>query len=237
MFDTLTRPEDVSTDRRTWECVRHAPHRCRPRLHRVAGPWARGDHGVRAGSRDALTERRGDRDRAGPAHRAPDPADPGRARLRALGGLALHPDASSPGARRGVRRVAGAVGGGPPTPAGAVNQDQRVLLDRAARRLRHRLRRPGAVPKIVGLSVQVGTRFPALQTSLGKVLLAELDLQRARPGAGGADPFGTHPSLEAHEEGARRRAAPGARARVGATTSSSPSASGRWPRRSATASG
>jgi IclR family pca regulon transcriptional regulator len=31
-----------------------------------------------------------------------------------------------------------------------------------------------AVPKIVGLSVQVGTRFPALQTSLGKVLLAEL---------------------------------------------------------------
>jgi IclR family pca regulon transcriptional regulator len=32
-----------------------------------------------------------------------------------------------------------------------------------------------AVPKIVGLSVQIGTRFPALQTSLGKVLLAELD--------------------------------------------------------------
>src|SRR4051812_16064030 len=31
-----------------------------------------------------------------------------------------------------------------------------------------------AVPKIVGLSVQIGTRFPALQTSLGKVLLAEL---------------------------------------------------------------
>ena len=32
-----------------------------------------------------------------------------------------------------------------------------------------------AVPKIVGLSVQIGTRFPALQTSLGKVLLAALD--------------------------------------------------------------
>jgi IclR family pca regulon transcriptional regulator len=32
-----------------------------------------------------------------------------------------------------------------------------------------------AVPKIVGLSVQIGTRFPALQTSLGKVLLAELE--------------------------------------------------------------
>jgi IclR family pca regulon transcriptional regulator len=34
-----------------------------------------------------------------------------------------------------------------------------------------------AVPKIVGLSVQIGTRFPALQTSLGKVLLAELDAE------------------------------------------------------------
>src|SRR3978361_1253423 len=32
-----------------------------------------------------------------------------------------------------------------------------------------------AVPKIVALSVQIGTRFPALQTSLGKVLLAALD--------------------------------------------------------------
>ncbi|MFC4536469.1 IclR family transcriptional regulator domain-containing protein [Sphaerisporangium dianthi] len=31
-----------------------------------------------------------------------------------------------------------------------------------------------AVPKIVALSVQIGTRFPALQTSLGKVLLASL---------------------------------------------------------------
>lgn len=31
-----------------------------------------------------------------------------------------------------------------------------------------------SVPKIVGLSVQIGTRFPALVTSLGKVLLAAL---------------------------------------------------------------
>jgi len=31
-----------------------------------------------------------------------------------------------------------------------------------------------AVPKIIALSVDIGTRFPALQTSLGKVLLAEL---------------------------------------------------------------
>ncbi|HEY0815856.1 MAG TPA: IclR family transcriptional regulator C-terminal domain-containing protein [Pseudonocardia sp.] len=33
-----------------------------------------------------------------------------------------------------------------------------------------------AVPKIVGLSVQIGTRFPAMATSLGKVLLAALPL-------------------------------------------------------------
>jgi len=33
-----------------------------------------------------------------------------------------------------------------------------------------------AVPKIVGLSVQIGTRFPALATSLGKVLLAHEDI-------------------------------------------------------------
>jgi IclR family pca regulon transcriptional regulator len=32
-----------------------------------------------------------------------------------------------------------------------------------------------AVPKIVGLAVQIGTRFPALPTSLGKILLAALD--------------------------------------------------------------
>lgn len=43
-----------------------------------------------------------------------------------------------------------------------------------------------AVPKIVGLSVQIGTRFPALPTSLGKVLLAalppdELDAVLAQP--------------------------------------------------------
>jgi IclR family pca regulon transcriptional regulator len=35
-----------------------------------------------------------------------------------------------------------------------------------------------AVPKIVSLAVQIGTRFPALQTSLGKVLLAALSPQQ-----------------------------------------------------------
>ena len=36
-----------------------------------------------------------------------------------------------------------------------------------------------AVPKIVTLSVTIGTRFPAMQTSLGKVLLAALPLAEA----------------------------------------------------------
>ncbi|WP_030454535.1 IclR family transcriptional regulator domain-containing protein [Herbidospora cretacea] len=36
-----------------------------------------------------------------------------------------------------------------------------------------------AVPKIVTLSVRIGTRFPALQTSLGKVLLAALPTAEA----------------------------------------------------------
>jgi IclR family pca regulon transcriptional regulator len=37
-----------------------------------------------------------------------------------------------------------------------------------------------AVPKLVTLSVAIGTRFPALQTSLGKVLLADLPADRLR---------------------------------------------------------
>ena len=49
------------------------------------------------------------------------------------------------------------------------------------------------MPKIVGLSVQIGTRFPALPTSLGKVLLAALpvdELERvlAEPSRSGLTP-------------------------------------------------
>jgi IclR family pca regulon transcriptional regulator len=50
-----------------------------------------------------------------------------------------------------------------------------------------------AVPKIVALAVQIGTRFPALQTSLGKVLLAamstaEVDAVMAEPTRSGLVP-------------------------------------------------
>ena len=51
-----------------------------------------------------------------------------------------------------------------------------------------------AVPKIITLAVTIGTRFPALQTSLGKVLLAELppdELERvlALPSRSGITPL------------------------------------------------
>jgi IclR family pca regulon transcriptional regulator len=51
-----------------------------------------------------------------------------------------------------------------------------------------------AVPKIIALAVTIGTRFPALQTSLGKVLLADLppvELERvlAEPSRSGVTPL------------------------------------------------
>jgi IclR family transcriptional regulator, pca regulon regulatory protein len=57
-----------------------------------------------------------------------------------------------------------------------------------------------AVPKIITIAVTVGTRFPALQTSLGKVLLADLapdELERtlAEPGRSGITPL-WNPSAE-----------------------------------------
>ncbi|MFJ8812271.1 IclR family transcriptional regulator domain-containing protein [Amycolatopsis thermoflava] len=50
-----------------------------------------------------------------------------------------------------------------------------------------------AVPKLVALAVTIGTRFPAVQTSLGKVLLAaltpeELDRVLAEPSRSGVEP-------------------------------------------------
>src|SRR5262249_21175592 len=51
-----------------------------------------------------------------------------------------------------------------------------------------------AVPKIITLAVTIGTRFPALQTSLGKVLLAylppeELEQVLAEPSRSGISPL------------------------------------------------
>ena len=73
-----------------------------------------------------------------------------------------------------------------------------------------------SVPKIVSLAVQIGTRFPALPTSLGKVQLAalsaaELDRVLAEPTRSGLVA-----ALAADPRGARRRAARGPRPRLGA---------------------
>ncbi|MEU8075639.1 IclR family transcriptional regulator C-terminal domain-containing protein [Catellatospora citrea] len=64
-----------------------------------------------------------------------------------------------------------------------------------------------AVPKIIALSVGIGTRFPAAQTSLGKVLLAglepdELDKALAEPSRAGVVP--RHPLDRAELESTLR---------------------------------
>jgi IclR family transcriptional regulator, pca regulon regulatory protein len=61
-----------------------------------------------------------------------------------------------------------------------------------------------AVPKIITLAVTIGTRFPALQTSLGKVLLAELPLDElervlAEPSRSGITPL-WQPKVEERDQ-------------------------------------
>ena len=93
-----------------------------------------------------------------------------------------------------------------------------------------------AVPKIVGLSVQIGTRFPALATSLGKVLLAALPAAELEAGARPADagPASSRAGSRTRPSATRRCARCGPAAGR-SPTSSSPSASARWPPRCATA--
>src|ERR1700689_2256197 len=57
-----------------------------------------------------------------------------------------------------------------------------------------------AVPKIVTLAVTIGTRFPAMQTSLGKVLLAALPLAEAGRGLSEPSRSGTTPSWQPDAE-------------------------------------
>ena len=61
-----------------------------------------------------------------------------------------------------------------------------------------------AVPKIITLAVTIGTRFPALQTSLGKVLLAalapaEAELGLAEPSGRALRPVAARPAEPAAE--------------------------------------
>lgn len=62
-----------------------------------------------------------------------------------------------------------------------------------------------AVPKIISLRVEIGTRFPAVRTSQGKVLLAALDEAAlasvlAEPSRSGLPPFLPRPADALHRE-------------------------------------
>ena len=68
-----------------------------------------------------------------------------------------------------------------------------------------------AVPRLIALRVDVGTRFPATQTSQGKVLLAalppdELDAVLAAPSRSGLPPYAERPRAELEAELAQVRA-------------------------------
>ena len=82
------------------------------------------------------------RDRAGPAHRPAHPAHPAELGYVRAGGaaFALTPGCWTSAWPTSSRR---AVGGGPAAPWRSCRRNRRVLLDRPARRLGHRLRRPG----------------------------------------------------------------------------------------------
>ena len=73
-----------------------------------------------------------------------------------------------------------------------------------------------SVPKIIALRVEIGTRFPAVQTSQGKVLLAalspdELDATLAEPSRAGLPPY-----IGRSRRAAARRADRGPGPRLGA---------------------
>jgi len=68
-----------------------------------------------------------------------------------------------------------------------------------------------AVPRLIALRVDIGTRFPATQTSQGKVLLAalpqdELDTVLAAPSRSGLPPYAERPRAELDAELAQVRA-------------------------------
>jgi IclR family pca regulon transcriptional regulator len=83
-----------------------------------------------------------------------------------------------------------------------------------------------AVPKIIALAVTIGTRFPAMQTSLGKVLLAALPPGEAERVLAEPSRSGITPRWRARPRCARCGPRAGR-----SPTSSWPSASGRWPPR------
>ena len=180
--------------------------------------------------------RGGRRDRAGPADRPAHPAHPHPARLRPRRGWRLRAD--RPGAGPGHAYV--------------LSQNLWEVARPHMEDLVSRTRESSsiaqldgsdivyvarvAVPKIIALAVTIGTRFPAMQTSLGKVLLAALPAGGGRAGARRAQQVRDHRQMAARAGRAGRRAARGRRARLGADRRAAGArGSGRWRRRCGTA--
>src|SRR5918997_6266455 len=93
-----------------------------------------------------------------------------------------------------------------------------------------------SVPKLIALRVDIGTRFPAVQTSQGKVLLAALDEDAvaaalAEPSRSGLPPGPERPAGDLRRELIR------VRAQGWALADEELAPGGRWPLRSGTAPG
>ena len=141
-----------------------------------------------------VAQRGGDRGRAGPAHGAAAAADPRGARLRPV--LAAAPSRSPPRCSRSAWPTSARSGSGT-SPARTSRRSSRAPASRRPWRsstARTSSTSPGCrCPKLIALRVDIGTRFPAVQTSQGKVLLAALSpdeleaaLAAAQPGRAAA---------------------------------------------------
>jgi Transcriptional regulator len=146
--------------------------------------------------------------------------------------LRADPEGNEPG--DGLHQLAGPVGYRQAAHGSAGGPHRRVVVHGPARRLRHRLRGPRLGAQADRAAVEIGTHFPAAQTSQGKVLLAALPPDQVaavlvQPSRSGLPPYIGHPADQLRDELAEVRAGAGRW-----PTRSSRPASVRWPSRSGT---
>src|SRR6266496_404362 len=194
---------------------RHAEGRRRTGLHRGAGEGPRGHRRVRTRppGHDADGGRVGDGPGAtdGPA----DPADADGDGLRPHGGWRVRADPAGAGPRGGVRAVAGPVGHRPPAHDGTVGGDERVVLDRAARRVGHRLRRAGGRAQDRGAGGPDRHAVPGTADVTGEGAAGGAGAGRGGGGAGGAVAVGPGAAVAAVAGRTRHGAAGGPGAGLG----------------------
>ena len=133
----------------------------------------------------------------------------------------LQPDAEGADARDGVRRRAGPVGHRPPAPGGPGRAHRRVVVDGPARRLRHRLRRPGLGAE--DHRAAGGDRHPLP----GRADLAGQGAARRAPARRARGRRWPSPAAPAC-----RRTSAAARSSCATSSPRSAPAAGRWPTRS-----